>query len=480
MGAFSSLEIGKRALLAQRFGLDVTSNNIANVNTPGYSRRAANLSETSPRFDSGSFLGTGVLVDNLRTFREEFFDKEIRTNISRESAYEADEKVIQRVETIINEPSDLGINELVTKFFNSWEQLSIKPSDPGLRNHVLSSSQNLIDRFNIMHSQLSDARTDVFYELNTSVNEANKLIEKISSLNVDINTARAKAGSDAQTLIDQRELHLEELAKLSGITVAHNDNGSVNVFINGIDIISGPVFNKMKLVENLNSVTGERTLELVKVDKKDNIINKLRPDSGTMVSNLKHYNVLLDEQDTSGGFSAIKDLNAFADSFVQRINEILQEGFGLNDPGPNSPARAFFEPAIGQVTAGNIRLSDDVKGKPENIPVSDSQGEGGNNKLALTITRLQTDPSFLNGANPAEYYSAFLTNIGAIGFEAKNGKNTTSLVTEQLNNQRESVIGVNLDEEAINLIKFQKAFEASSRLINTTNEILTTLINLGR
>lgn len=104
MSSFTSLEVGKRALAAQRLGLDVTGNNIANVNTPNFSRRVANLSETDPKLTTTGFIGTGVLVDTLRTFREEFFDKEIRKNIARKAAYENEEKAISKIEAILGEP----------------------------------------------------------------------------------------------------------------------------------------------------------------------------------------------------------------------------------------------------------------------------------------------------------------------------------------------------------------------------------------
>ncbi|MFP4529249.1 MAG: flagellar basal body rod C-terminal domain-containing protein, partial [Candidatus Kapaibacterium sp.] len=107
-------------------------------------------------------------------------------------------------------------------------------------------------------------------------------------------------------------------------------------------------------------------------------------------------------------------------------------------------------------------------------------GEPGNSDVARQVAQLATNHKFLDSQTPQEFYSGYLGKIGSMGSEAKNGSNTTRLVTDQLSNQRESIIGVNLDEEAINLIKYQKAFEAASRVINVTNEILATIINLGR
>ena len=124
MSSFTGLEIGKRGLLAQRLGLDITSNNISNVNTPGYSRRQPSMVQTDPMTYTQGFQGTGVVVDRLRTFRDEFFDREVRVSTARNATYASDEQVVQRLEAIFAEPSDMGLTETSAKFFNAWEDLS--------------------------------------------------------------------------------------------------------------------------------------------------------------------------------------------------------------------------------------------------------------------------------------------------------------------------------------------------------------------
>jgi flagellar hook-associated protein 1 FlgK len=195
---------------------------------------------------------------------------------------------------------------------------------------------------------------------------------------------------------------------------------------------------------------------------------------------MKHYNVTLDDNESSEEFSAFKKLDDFANAIVKKVNQHSMEGYGLDDNAAASPGRAFFEPAVGDATATTIEISEDIKGKPRDLPVSGAPGEPGNNDVARKIARITEDNAFLDSLTPQEFYSGFLGKIGTMGKEAKSGENTTRLVADQLTNQRESVIGVNLDEEAVNLIKYQKAFEASSRVINTTNEILATIVNLGR
>jgi len=480
MGDFSSLEIGKRALLAQRLGLNLTSNNISNVNTPGYSRRDAILQETNPLYKSGTFLGTGVIVNRLKTYREEFFDKEIRTNIARNATYKSDEKLITRLETIFAEPSDNGLNELASGFFNSFEELSLQPENLSYRESVLNKASGLVDRLHSLDRDLNSLRDEVLNELNLKVSDANQTIEKIAKLNKSLANSRTLSGEESQTYADQRELLLEELSSSFNVTSTISEDGVNNVFLNGINVVTGGVANKLKVFVDVNGVSGEKTARILKVDKDDNIISAVNPQNGEVASLLKAYNVMLDDKDSSGGISVNRRLNDFASALVQKVNAITITGYGLNDTGPVPPGRTFFEPSVGNVTAGNISISADILNSPANIPIADAPGEPGNNTLALLLSGLADDSSFLSGTTPTGYLTSLLGSIGNLGNEALNGRNTTDLVAEQLISQRESIIGVNLDEEAINLIKYQKAFEAASRIVNVTNELLGTIINLGR
>jgi flagellar hook-associated protein 1 FlgK len=476
----ASLEIGKRALIAQRFGLDVTSNNIANANTPGYSRRTATFSENTPYYTQGNFIGTGALVDKLRTYREEFFDREIRNTTSRHSGYEADRTVLTRLEAILNEPSENGLNEVTNKFLNAFDELAIKPENEAHRENVLGLGQTLVDRFNIAARQIQETRLETQNSLIDRVNTINKLVGEIVDLNKGVSSAMPLASTDAQTMIDKREERIEELSKLVGVTVTPGMEGMVNVYINGINVVTGPERTNIELEEQVNSNTNERTLVLLTKDNNGNRLNFVTPDSGEVQVMLKNYNVVLDEFDTSGNFSVASDMNKFVDSFVKKINSLVNKGFGLDDKSTTPAGRNFFEPSIGTITAGTISLSDDVRGKPRAIPMSDKPNEPGNSKIASQIARIADDTTFIGNQTPTEFYSGMVGRLGILSREAAHGLETTKLVKEQLTNQRETVIGVNLDEEAVNLIKFQQVFEAASRVVNTTNEILSTIVNLGR
>ncbi len=475
MGGFSSLEIGKRALQAQQYALDATSNNVANVNTKGYSRRTVNMSETSPVNNSGHLQGTGVMVSKLQNYRQEFFDKEVRNTNSGMSKNQMDVQYLSRAETILSEPSENGLNELVSNFFNTFSEMAANPEHMGLRTDIISQSKQISERFNSIAERLQEARNDAGNEASRKLTEANKLISDIAGYNKEIGNISSELNGEAQTMIDKRAVKLEELSKMMEIKV-NFDKSSANVFVNGINLVTKDNFNELETLQTVNTATEEKTLS-VKIKDSEKVLDI---NSGQLGSLLKNFNDTLDDKDSSNNFSVASEVNKFSQTFAAMVNEVSAQGYGLNDNDAVPPGYTFFEPSDGTLDAFSIKISDDINGKPENIPLSDKPGEPGNSNNAILFSSLAEDKQAIDNQSFSEYYSTFLGRLGSASESAQNSERTSTLIFDQLNAQRESVMGVNLDEEAVNLVKYQKAFEASSRAITLTNDMLTTLVNIIR
>jgi flagellar hook-associated protein 1 FlgK len=299
-------------------------------------------------------------------------------------------------------------------------------------------------------------------------------------LNNQILRSGNNSTSESQSLIDERANRLEDLSKLIDTKIGSNDDGSINVFVNGMNLLTSNVFSSVKINEKIDSTTGERSLVLIKNDEENSTNIELEPQSGEIYSNLKLYNVTLDEIDSSGGFSVAKSINDFISTLANKVNSYSKIGYGLNDASGTMPNRDFFVGQGANITAFNITVNPDLIDNPADIPLASIAGESGNSEISSLIAKISTDNTFLNNQNPIDYYTNLIGKIGSTTKETLNSLNSTQLIEQQLSSQRESVIGVNLDEEAVNLIKFQKAFEAASRIVNTSNEILATLVNLGR
>lgn len=476
MGGFSSLEIGKRALQAQQYALDTTSNNVANVNTKGYSRRTVVMSESLPLNQGGHLKGSGVMVSKLQNYRQEFFDREVRTTQSGLSGAQIDVRYLARMETILAEPSENGLNELITEFFNSFTEMTQNPEHVGLRTNIISQTKNIAERFNSTAEKMLDARTEAFREVESSLKEVNTLISEIASLNREIVNSKVQTNNETQTLSDQREVKLEELSEFMETKVTFDEDGSANVFINGMNVVTNVQFSTLEAFSSSNTVTGEQTA-YIRIKESGNTIDTSNGEIGSL---LNHFNTTLDDKDSSGQFSIATELSNFANTFASKVNEIAVQGYGLNDNGTTPPGYTFFEPSDGSLDAFSMKISDDINGKPENIPLSDKPGEPGNSTIASQMARLAEDNTAMNNQTFAEYYANLLSRLGSASSGAQNKESTTSLIYDQLNSERDAVLGVNLDEEAINLVKYQKAFEASSQAIAITNELLTTLVNIVR
>ncbi|HPD32943.1 MAG TPA: flagellar hook-associated protein FlgK [Candidatus Kapabacteria bacterium] len=480
MSSFSSLEIGKRALLAQKFGIDNTSNNIANVNTPGFSRRTVVMSETDAYKTNGNYQGTGVQIDLLRSFRQELLDKEMRGAISQQSGYEINQSYLLQITTVFSEPSDTGISELTTEFLNSFNSLAQDPESVALRQSVLENARALTEAFNSTAQGLIQLRDNARSNISQDITKINNLLKDIANLNQQISRSKSQTNSDVQTYVDQRATKIEELAKLTSVTTTTNDDGSVNLFIDGSNVVNQSYSSELRINESINPITGEKTLQLQKYDSESGSSSIIDPQAGELSSLLNMYNVTLDDKDSTGGFSIAKSLDNFANALAQSVNSKTINGYGLDDTTTPPVGRNFFDPSVGFISAKDIKISADIANQPRNIPLSNQPNEPGNNKVALDIAGIMNDQTFLDNQKPIDYYANFLGQIGTSLNLANNGVSTTTSIQTQLETQRQSVMGVNLDEEAIDLIKYQRAFEAASRVINTANEILSTIINLGR
>lgn len=477
---FSTLEIGKTALLAQRYGLEVVSNNISNANTEGYSRKRADLATAQSKYSAGNFVGTGVIADQLKSFREEFFDKEIRNSITRNAGYESDQEVLKRIEGVLGEPSESGLNNLISDFFISWDELSSNPDKSAYRQKVISSARSMTDKFHQLAEGFDEERMGVLAQLKNNVEDVNNLAKGIKDLNSRIADNHSSASEGDLNMIDERELLVENLAEYGKVNLSQNDDGTVNIYLNGINLVTGKSLNEIKLVEATNGTTNERTIGLYTTDKQGNVINKINPGAGKLESQMKHYNETLDKDDTSGNFSIAKSINELAKEIAANVNMASVGGFGLNDTGAVPPGRSFFVPYPTDADALSIEVNSVILNDANNIPISSVAGESGNNQIGLQIASLADDINFINNRTPGEYYSDLLSRAGNMLNDSQTGLRNSTMVLDQMKNQRDTIIGVNLDEEAVNLIKFQRSFEAASRVVNMADEVLGTIVNLGR
>ncbi len=460
---FSGIHMALQSLLAHQQAMQVIEHNVANANTPGYSRQEAILKPGSP-YPATSFIraglpgqiGTGVLVDRVQRFHNEFVDERLRDENALFSRWSVQEQLLRHIEIALNETQTDGLLAKLDLFWEGWRSLSTDPSNHALRLDLLERSKSLAMALQNRAQQLRTIRAEQDLEISQRVAEINRLADLVARLNAEIANV-ISVGDQPNDLMDQRDLALSRLAALAGADSHIQSNGDVMVSIGGHAL-----------------VTGTSTFELQALPDPSN--NNL---IGITWSDGQSYAGVNGEL---AGLLAVRDgilvdrLNAlddFASALASRVNEIHRNGFGLND----ATGLDFFTGS----DALTLRVND-VLDSTENIAAAGSPMSPGDGSVAEAIADVRTERLMTAGtATLDQFYSGELVTLGLEIQKAERLANDRQLVLDSLGMQKESLAGVSLDEEAAKMIQSQRAFQAASRLMTTLDEMLDRIINrMGR
>jgi flagellar hook-associated protein 1 len=234
-GLFSIFNVGTRGMSAQQTAINVTSHNIANANTEGYSRQRATLETTRP-FGMPSLnnavgpgqIGTGVQVSAIQRVRDSFLDYQVRTETSTYGQFSAKDKFLSEVESIFNEPSETGISTLVGKFFDSWQTLAGNPQSSNTRTIVVQQAASLADALNQTSTQLEKLQKNANDVINSTVFEANDILDQISQLNQQIVGVKV-SGQMPNDLMDRRDQLIDTLSSKFNFTIVKNNFEGIDI-----------------------------------------------------------------------------------------------------------------------------------------------------------------------------------------------------------------------------------------------------------
>lgn len=467
---FGSLEVGLRALQTNQLALQVTGQNIANVDTDGYSRQTAVITTTDPytypalnSAVSAGQIGTGVEVSEIKRIRDEFIDYQTQKALSAEGEWEAKQSAYEFLEVIFDESSDASVSSYLDQFWESLQELSVNSDDTSVRATVLENASVFTEAIRNTYTQLTDLREDIDGKVQTLVGEVNSLAQQIADLNEVIGRVTAM-GQAANDLMDQRELLTQELAGLADITVQTDSTNQYNISIGGSTLVTGKYTSLLTVEENTAN---------------NNFVDIVWEQNGASVTlqsgQIAGYLDMRDEEITY----YLDSLDEFAATLIEEFNATHAAGYGLDD----STGLDFFS----GTGALDIDLSEDIASSPDKIAASVNVAEAtetpagasgnGDNALALADI-LRSDLVISNGTlTLSQYYNNILSKLGVDAETTYSTfENRTTLVT-YLEDQQESIAGVSLDEETTNLIKYQNAYSAASRYITAIDELLDTLIN---
>ncbi|HOV79652.1 MAG TPA: flagellar hook-associated protein FlgK [Bacillota bacterium] len=443
---FLGLETARRGMATGRLGMDVTGHNVANANTPGYTRQRAEQAASYPytvpslgRPAMAGQIGTGVVVEQIKRVRDNFLDGQIRVETNALGAWQAQNDALSEIETIFMEPSENGLNTLFSNFWAGWQELSKNGESNPLRTSLVQNAVSLANGFNHIYRQLETVRGNLNQLMQIDVDDINAKAQQIANLNTQIVNIRA-AGDQPNDLMDRRDLLLDELAELTNFTVTDLGDGSISINIGSHNLLDGTTQTVTPLPYPPNPA-----------DVTDGALYGI----SQALTKLQSYE---------------DDLNTLAASLIDEVNTLHQAGFDLS----GNPGGVFFTGNDASDIAVNGAIESDVS----LVAAARIAGLDGDGSNALAVAQLQnTDIAALGNTTFDNYYKNLVARLGINAQESARMVENQQALVDQLNNRKESVSGVSMDEEMTSLIQYQYAYQGAARVVTILDGMLDTLIN---
>jgi flagellar hook-associated protein 1 len=447
----STMFLATGAMAADQGALEATTNNAANVNTPGYSREVPVLQENPPIVVGNLSFGTGVSLAKIESVRDPILQLRIQQETGQQGQLNSFTGALSQTQTLFTAGAS-DIASEISNLFSSISQLSTNPSSIALRQGVLTAASNLTSTFNNAASNLSVQRSNVDLSVVQSVQQVNTLTQQIAGLNGQITTLQ-NLGQEAGTFIDQRDVLINQLSGLIDVSEIKSDSGITLTTSNGTALVSG--------TQSFSLTTQPGGSGVQHVFSQGNEI------TSTLSSGALGGLIEVRDQKIP---ALLTSLDTLASGLSTAFNSANTTGFDLN----GSAGGALFTPVVGAGSAANIGVA---VTDPALIAAS-SDGSAGSNGNLANLSAIQNQ-TIIAGATPTTYYGNIVFSVGN---DVSNGTaelQSSKLVLQQLQDQRGSISGVSLDEEAANMTRYQQAYDAAAHIVTTVNQMLETVINMG-
>ena len=447
----SILSIASGSLQAEQGALSVTTNNIANSNTPGYTREVVNLSESQPISDGDGEMGTGVTLQGFQSIRDEVLQSQINNQTQQANYSLAQSNAMQQVQTSFSSTTS-GIGADMTAFFNSISQMTTNPADSSQRQAVFSNATTLVNDFHAASSGISQLQTGLDETVPKSVTEINQLTTQIATLNQQVASMQL-AGQDPGTVEDQRDQLVSQLSQLTNVQTSNTPNGETITTGNGTALVVG------NQAFALSSSTGSNGLQEVMQNGQD-ITSTLT--GGSLGGTLQ----VRDSQ-----LPALQNqLDSLASQFSSAMNTANESGYDST----GAAGQAIFTTSGSSGAAASIQLA--LTSPSQIAASSDGTAGSGGNLTNLLAVQTNTLPS---GSTPLDAYSGIVYTVGNAASQAQSNNTAANAALSQLQTQQASISGVSIDQETTNMIQYQQAYQAAAKVVSTVDSLYSILISMG-
>jgi len=442
-------EIGKRSLLTYQSAIDTTAGNIANVNKEGYTRRRVDLSELTAGIPGLGRIGLGVNVEDVTRIRQRMIEYQLYQETQSLGRYETGEMMLSQLEGIFAESSGAGLSNILSEFWNSWNDLANDPESQA--NHAVVKDKGVVlaNTFNRIHTDMQNMQNQLANEIESKINNINQIANQIAVINNQIQL------SNSAELKDERDILIADLAEMINIKVRENDQGQVNITTSGLLLVSEAEASQLTMSVSRSDEYNQISVSFQNMNHQPEI------SSGQLKSLIEIHNDRIPNN--------IDKLNELARSIAENVNNLHSTGYSLND----ITGLTFFDTNVGG--ASDIKVNNAIVNDPSLIATKTSLTGPGNGDMAMAISNLQFD-TFVDGQTASDYYISMISLLGSEIQDMKFMHGSQQVIVDQIYYQKESISGVSLDEEMTRLIQYEQAYEAAIRVINTVDEMVETLL----
>lgn len=458
-GLSDILNTARDALSAQSYGLGVTGQNVANVNTEGYVRRSAILK--SMPLGSQSF-GT-VAVEGIQRMSDVYTDQRHYAALGLSSSASESDRLLSYLEAQFDVTTGVDVGSALSEMYSSFSTLSTDPANPATRSQALGKAQNFALMLNRAADQVSNYRSQLFQEARATAGEVNALAKQLSDVTIKISNSEA-AGQDASDLKDSRDRMLLDLSKLVDVRTFTNNQGQLVVQAAGSTLVEGDTYRTMEV-----GIDGNDEFKIFSVTS-----TGARSEITPYLTGGK-LDALRDAHDVHSA-AVLKGLDQLAYDVATSVNAQHAQGYDL---AGNTGLQFFEVTATPEGAARAIKLSADVEGQPQRIAASGTAaGLPGDAANAIALSQMAYT-KFAGGGTrtSAEAYGDIVADVGTRRQSAQSDAEVREAVAAQTLALKEAAGGVNLDEEMVALSKYQRAYQAASRVLTTADELLEQLMN---
>jgi flagellar hook-associated protein 1 FlgK len=473
-GSVRMFDVGNSGLQAAKNALSTVGHNIANVNTEGYSRQRVEQTAGPPIPITKGNSGSGVRTLGITRTNDEYLSRRIEQEAKNFGAAEERDVYLSQTEQIFNEANTEGLNRLTTNFFNEFRKLSVEPENMAIRAAVRESSSRLVYDMKRMDAELKEVQKNIDYRLTGYVSEFNALVKEVCDLNALIDKTRLGDQSPSPDLLDKRDVAMKRLGGLADISVAKDEKNRVTITLAGkVAVVAGGDYINLETQRTPENKEIHKSAGSLSVVANDPLPVDLTPylKGGRIGS-------LIEVRDKDIG-SCHDQLNDVAYSLAKSVNAVHEQGFGMD----GISGRKFFDDIKDFDSAAEmIKIADPIMNSLESVAAAREANAPGDNRTAIAISNLSTIKGLVSDSDRtiSDLYNTMVGELGTKTAAATRSVNFQKDIMAQLEGFRESISGVNLDEETTNLVRFQHAYAANAQVLKVADEVMSSVFTMFR